>query len=42
LVLKRGWPPSRYRDWIAATNARALLDRAEQSIRRKSSARRER
>ncbi|TMD11717.1 MAG: TetR/AcrR family transcriptional regulator [Chloroflexi bacterium] len=42
LVLKRGWPPSRYRDWIAATNARALLDRGEQSIRRKSSARRER
>jgi AcrR family transcriptional regulator len=25
LVLQRGWTPERYRDWLAATNARALL-----------------
>jgi hypothetical protein len=25
LVRQRGWPPERYRDWIAATNVRALL-----------------
>jgi AcrR family transcriptional regulator len=26
LVRQRGWAPERYRDWVAATNARALLD----------------
>jgi AcrR family transcriptional regulator len=25
LVRQRGWAPERYRDWVAATNARALL-----------------
>jgi AcrR family transcriptional regulator len=25
LVLQRGWSPERYRDWIAATNAQAIL-----------------
>jgi hypothetical protein len=25
LVIQRGWPPQRYRDWLAATLARALL-----------------
>src|SRR5438128_2435163 len=25
LVLQRAWSPERYRDWIASTNARALL-----------------
>jgi AcrR family transcriptional regulator len=25
LVLERGWPPERYRDWLAATLTRALL-----------------
>ena len=25
LVVQRAWPPERYRDWIAATNAHALL-----------------
>src|SRR6266545_381606 len=25
LVTQRGWPPERYRDWLAATLARALL-----------------
>jgi AcrR family transcriptional regulator len=25
LVVQRGWPPQRYRDWIAATNAQAIL-----------------
>ncbi len=25
LVLQRGWSPERYRDWLAATLARALL-----------------
>jgi AcrR family transcriptional regulator len=25
LVLQRGWPPERYRDWLATTLARALL-----------------
>lgn len=25
LVVQRGWPPERYRDWIAATNVHALL-----------------
>ena len=25
LVRQRGWTPERYRDWVAATNARALL-----------------
>ena len=42
LVLGRGWPPERYRDWVTATNARALLDRGEEPIQRKASARRER
>ncbi len=26
LVVQRGWPPERYRDWIVATNVHALLD----------------
>lgn len=25
LVVQRGWPPERYRDWILATNSHALL-----------------
>jgi len=25
LVVQRGWPPKRYRGWIAATNAQAIL-----------------
>ncbi len=25
LVVQRGWPPERYRDWIVATNVHALL-----------------
>jgi TetR/AcrR family transcriptional regulator, regulator of autoinduction and epiphytic fitness len=25
LVVQRGWPPDRYRDWIVATNVHALL-----------------
>ena len=25
LVMQRGWSPQRYRDWIAATNAQAIL-----------------
>ncbi|HKX05675.1 MAG TPA: helix-turn-helix domain-containing protein [Methylomirabilota bacterium] len=31
LVVQRGWPPERYRDWIAATNAHALLVHAGSS-----------
>jgi len=26
LVVQRGWPPERYRDWIVATNVHALLE----------------
>ena len=26
LVVERGWPPERYRDWIVATNVHALLE----------------
>ena len=38
LVIQRGWPPERYRDWIAATNAHALLAHAENPPRARSSA----
>jgi AcrR family transcriptional regulator len=31
LVIQRGWPPQRYRDWLAATLARALLPDNEPS-----------
>lgn len=34
LVVQRGWSAERYRDWIASTNARALLVERRRPIRR--------
>ncbi len=35
LVVQRGWSAERYRDWIASTNARALLAERRRPTRRK-------
>jgi hypothetical protein len=35
LVVQRGWSAERYRDWIASTNARALLVQRKRPIRQK-------
>ena len=35
LVVQRGWSVERYRDWIASTNAQALLAERKRPIRRK-------
>ena len=35
LVVQRGWSAERYRDWIASTNARALLAERKRPIRQK-------
>jgi AcrR family transcriptional regulator len=42
LVRQRGWTPERYRDWIASTNARALLADTPQPSRRMDHPRRRR
>jgi AcrR family transcriptional regulator len=42
LVLQRGWTSERYRDWLAATNARALLADPPQPGRPNNHARRPR
>ena len=39
LVVQRGWPPQRYRDWIAATNAQAILASGAKPIPRRAAKR---